>query len=267
MTTVTAIRIGGHAHRYLAAAGRSGHVVSAFRHGLNVLFDEEPDPGFVSIQTCDVPLHPWAVEIGEHADLPDVGTLCTTKADGVRFDGGFRVILPEQADELTIEPYSAAEAERARGRWTLLMDCLTNARRDRPPDPFQPEIDTILERWRGTSDPAILLDLIGLGSGSTPSGDDVLVGLLAGWTAFGGIECLAILRDEGIESRTSLPSAQMIRAAVDGSFPEPLQDLTLALGQAEVSPSGVRDSAAQLANQGATSGIAMLAGVVATPFA
>lgn len=58
---VNSTRIGGHAYRFLNAQPRAGRVVSTFRHGFNLLFDEEMDPGFVSVQTPKAPLHPWAV--------------------------------------------------------------------------------------------------------------------------------------------------------------------------------------------------------------
>ena len=86
--------------------------------------------------------------------------------------------------------------------------------KEHPPDPFQPQIDAILRRWHESGEADILLDLIGLGVGSTPSGDDVLVGILAGLSILEKVsrkemQQLVRLRSgiqARVKSRTPLPS-------------------------------------------------------------
>lgn len=88
-------------------------------------------------------------------------------------------------DEARISPYTKEEGERALARLPLLQQFREEELSKRDSDPFQPQIDAMLKQWKKTGDPEDLLDLIGLGSGSTPSGDDVLVGMLVATAAFG----------------------------------------------------------------------------------
>ena len=74
VTDIKATRIGFHAYRYLSETSRTGSAISLFRHGFNVSFNEDSDPGFVSIQTNGAPLHPWAIEA---AAVPEVRVLAT----------------------------------------------------------------------------------------------------------------------------------------------------------------------------------------------
>ena len=268
-TGLLVMSIGGHAHRYLTAKPRSGRVASTFRHGFNVLFDEESDPGFVSIQSQDVPLHPWAVA-SETAGRIRVGDLAVGEADRIRFrEGDITMDLSAAAmDELRIKPYVAEEGKRALSRLSLLGELLEEERAKQNPDPFRLEIDAVVRRWKETGDSNVLLDLVGLGTGSTPSGDDMLVGILAGYAAFERISDEAKASLFGLRAvlhaaenqETSLPSAQMLAAAADGSSSEPLLKVLSAL--ASEFDRDVRPATRSLASQGATSGLEMLAGVL-----
>jgi len=265
---VLATRVGGHTFRYLTAAPRTGRVVSTFRHGFNVLFDEELDPGFVSIQTEGAPLHPWALEISDIPDEIRVGS--AVSADSRRITLGPAAIHWQRATghTLQITPYTPEEAKRARSRWPILARFLDEERAKRDPDPFRPEVDAILKRWKETGDSNGLLDLVGLGTGSTPSGDDVLVGLLSGFTAFERISDEAKASLFGLravlhaaENRgTSLPSAQMLAAAAGGSVSEPVLEVVSSL--ASEFDRDVRPAIRSLVSQGATSGLEMLAGIL-----
>ncbi len=269
MTTIEAERIGGHVYRYLRERPRIGRVVSVFRHGFNMLFDEESEPGFVSVQTAAMPLHPWAVA-SEAAGRIRVDDLAVTEADRIRFREGDVVmdLSAAEVEELKIKPYSSEEGERALSRWPILMQILEEERAKRVPDPFRPEIDAILKRWKESGDSNVLLDLVGLGTGSTPSGDDVLVGIFAGYTAFERISDVVQASLLGLRAAlnaaeaqgTSLPSAQMLTTAAEGSVPEPTLAVLSAL--ATEFDREVRRATRSLALQGATSGLAMLAGVL-----
>lgn len=269
MSTITATRIGGYAHRYLTAKPRTGSAVSTFRCGVNVLFDEGSNPGYVSIQSQGVAPHPWAVA-SELAGRIRVGDLAVAEADRIRFRESDVVMDLSAAavDELRIEPHASEEGERALSRLPILKEILEEERAKRDLDPFRPEIDAILKGWKETGDSEVLLDLVGLGTGSTPSGDDVLVGMLAGFTAFERIsdEAKTSLLDlrvtlHAAENRgTSLPSAQMLATAANGSVFEPVLKVLSAL--ASESDRNVRPATRSLASQGATSGLEMLAGIL-----
>jgi len=269
MTTIEAERIGGHVYRYLKERPRIGRVASLFRHGFNVLFDEETDPGFVSIQSQDASLHPWAVA-SELAGRIRVGDLAVAEADRIRFREGDVVMDVSAATvvELKIKRYSSEEGERALCRLLILEQLLEEERAKRDPDPFRLEIDAILKRWKVTGDSKALLDLVGLGTGSTPGGDDVLVGVLAGYAAFERISDeakaslfgLRVLSLAAEYQKTSLPSAQMLAAAADGLFSEPVLEALSAL--ASEFDRDVRPASRSLASQGATSGLEMLAGIL-----
>ena len=245
-------------------------MVSTFQYGFNVLFDEDCDPGFVSFQTEEVPLHPWGIEQPGIADTPSVGTSCNAEVDCIRLGQELSIAIGNaDVRKFRIKPWTQEEASRAQERMPLIDAILQAGRQRRPADPFQPQIDAILERWIETVNSGELLDLIGLGSGSTPSGDDVLVGLLAGLTAFGEVSGearanLASLRQalhKDKSQRTTQPSAQMIDAASAGFFPEPLCDLLSHL-QLPSTDAPLRVAVENVLALGASSGLCMLHGLI-----
>ncbi|MCK5827306.1 DUF2877 domain-containing protein [Candidatus Bipolaricaulota bacterium] len=270
ITKIAALRIGNCTHRYLTEKPRTGAVVSTFRHGFNVLFDEDSDPGFVSFQTQDVPLHPWGIA-AEAVGHVRVGDLAVVESNRIRFNSsGVAVDFSDaDVDELSIPPWTQEEAARAQERISIIREILAKELAKRVPDPFQPQIDAILERWSETADPEVLSDLVGLGSGSTPSGDDMLVGLLAGFTAFGEVSSeakvnLTILRQilhADKSQRTTQPSAQMINAACTNSFPEPACCLLRVLGLPEGSTQ-LSSAIASVLSLGSLSGIAIVSGLL-----
>lgn len=111
---------------------------------------------------------------------------------------------------------------------------------------------------------------IGLGDGSTPAGDDFLVGLLAG---LGALAATSPLRQRFLASfgaaittiaapRTTALSAQYLRLAAEGDFDEPLARLRdLVVSAADERAIGA--AAADALAVGASSGRAGVAGLVA----
>ncbi len=110
--------------------------------------------------------------------------------------------------------------------------------------------------------------LIGCGCGSTPSGDDFLVGLLAG---LGALACGDPARGRFLASlahaiaaeaavRTTALSAQHLRHAADGDFGEPLACLRDAM-IATVDESALAPALVAALAVGASSGIAGVAGL------
>ncbi len=266
-------RIGGSAFRYLTAGRRRGRVVSSFSGGINLLF--EGGEAFVPIQTPSVPLHPWAIEVGnDPLRLPD-GTLVFANSGELGL-GNVRIsLLDAQVEALALPPISKDAAAIARRSLPVLARFVEEARKMHPPDPFQPQIDAIIARWHETGDPAVLLDLIGRGAGSTPSGDDVLVGIIAVISLFEGVdeqagEILARLRTgvrETARARTPLPSAQMLLSACAQSFPAPILELLKALTLTDAAEANLRERAEHIAQLGHHSGIAILSGLIGYLFA
>jgi hypothetical protein len=104
---------------------------------------------------------------------------------------------------------------------------------------------------------------IGTGWGLTPSGDDFLTGLLAAHSYLGptdGVDRHALGRLRALLHRTTLPSAMMLEAALEGLFPEALGGLMTSLAH------GCRMRISMwlehLTQTGATSGEDMLAGLL-----
>jgi len=270
---VRVTRIGGAAFRYLADRPRSGRVVSRFSGGINLLF--ENGEAFVPIQTAAVPIHPWAIEVSGGPLIFPEGTLVSAEEGGLSVGNTHIPLSDARIEELSLPRPSGEEAAIARRDLPTLVRFVEEARKTRPPDPFQPQIDAILQRWHESNNPAVLLDLIGLGVGATPSGDDVLVGIIAGMSLFehadGHIkEVLDRLRAgirETARSLTPLPSAQMLLSACGRSFPEPFLALEESLTSPSASEDDLLERTERVAQLGRNSGIAILSGLTGFPYA
>jgi hypothetical protein len=107
------------------------------------------------------------------------------------------------------------------------------------------------------------VDLIGLGIGLTPSGDDYLVGLLAGLDAtddparFGLAEAIA----RQAPARTTAVSAASLRHATRGAFSERLHDLLVALARGNLDD--LEAPIRRVIAYGSTSGSDTLVGLLA----
>jgi hypothetical protein len=265
---VSATRIGGHADRYFAEGTRDGRVASTFRHGFNALFEGERAPSYVSIQTPAAPFHPWAIEVPGMPTRSGVGcavrgTQFAVETAETRFG-----LLTAARKPLRIAPYSLTSAHTATDK-RVNLNRLLDKRQPRSVEAFEDEIRAVVTQWQTTGEPEILLSLVGLGSGSTPAGDDVLVGILAGLTTLSGISASAkrqldALRQTvaAVSLRTHPASRQMLIAAADGSFPEPLLNLARAMGDPDPGE-GLTAAAARVLALGATSGQSFLAGLLA----
>jgi uncharacterized protein DUF2877 len=118
---------------------------------------------------------------------------------------------------------------------------------------------------------SIVSSLAGLGQGSTPSGDDLLLGVAA--AAFhmtsAGLISRRNLRNY-LDALNKLPAdasteagREMIANAVRGAFPEPLLRFVSSLGQEKENKSTVTWEATRLTRIGKNSGSEMLAGAFA----
>ena len=266
------VRVGPDAWEWLTAADRSGRVGGHFRGGLNAVFGSE---ALVCLQAPSVPLHPWALV----ADLPweeiKEGTPVTASRGELPVGPFVLSLAQAEVVDLTFRPPEhLVSLEELQERVALIEQLLAGT-----PDPFEGEFDRafvrdrdrILTEWRETGDPAVLLDLIGRGPGTTPAGDDTLIGLLAGLEVLAavapalGFHLLQATRHLLLAcSRfpTSLLSSQLLTAAAAGQFPSDLLELQAALLEGRPT--------ARLANRartaltvGQTTGRAVLTGLVA----
>ncbi|MBN1859765.1 DUF2877 domain-containing protein [Candidatus Bipolaricaulota bacterium] len=290
--TLHAARIGGHASRFLTAQPTAGPVVSAFRCGINALFVDGDQSAIISIQTAAVAFHPWAVEVDGEDEIQASGN-CRPfpfpKPDDApgrdcpagRLEAGRDAITLHAGDDeiavdlscaavvpLRIVPFDARQADRARIASPQLQTLIRGSTASRLSvcEPLDRPIDFIVARWRSRGDPAILTELVGLGVGATPSGDDLLVGLLAAlhaWEhqAVQARHLLHYLRGKlpsAAKENTTRMSTQTIVSACEAAFPEPLVDL-VSVG---ISPDFVALEAAiqHVASLGHTSGVRLLQG-------
>ena len=265
---IRATRIGSHAWQYLTTQSRKGLVISSFSGGNNLLFED--GEAFVPVQSTDVPLHPWAIEIpGEALRFPE-GTPVSADEKELSLGNTQVMLSTAKIEKLSLTSFSADGVANARRNLQILARFVEDARKSRDADPFQPQIDAILARWHESGDPEILLDLIGLGAGSTPSGDDVLIGILAelsilegGTSKSRGI--LAQLRtgiQKTVRTRTPLPSAQMLLAASARAFGEPIIDLITGLACPIISEGSLLEKARRVFQLGHHSGHSILLGLL-----
>jgi len=237
----------------------AGRAVSRFRGGANLLLERAATRALVVLQTGTVAFHPWGVAVEPNlGERITVGDSASAISDRIHLGGRLAIDLAEAViADLRIERFSQLEARRARARLPFLSS---------PPgetEPVSSEIATRLDGWGADARPERLLGLVGLGPGSTPAGDDVLVGILAGLAAspVGRARAQDLHRHLAavdLPQRTPIGSAQAIRAAIDGAFPEPLVDLASAARRADaVAAMRAVDCFARL---GTSSGRAMLVG-------
>jgi hypothetical protein len=264
---IRAERIGGHAWQYLTTRSRKGWVVSSFSGGINLLF--EGGEAFVSVQTRAVPLHPWAVQVSGHLLQVDEGTPASFAGEEIEIGNTIISLGNAKIEPLCLPRFSNEEAKTALSRLPFLAQLIEEARRTLPPDPFQPQIDAILTRWHESNDPAGLPALIGLGAGATPSGDDVLVGILAGLSILEKVsrkemQQLVRLRSgiqAGGRSCTPLPSAQMLLAACERSFGEPILEFIEEITLSTTSEDPLLEKIRSVYQLGHHSGHSMLLGL------
>ncbi len=124
----------------------------------------------------------------------------------------------------------------------------------------EPGILTLLHTKEHAAD--AVKRLVGLGPGLTPAGDDALLGYLAIYAHMGGNhKQLSVLRAAVVQNlpRTGEISAQMLRDAVSGHYPERLSTVIAALCREEIESLTVL--LPRLMETGASSGADMAAGM------
>jgi hypothetical protein len=244
---------------------RRGAVVSVHARAVHVLLDGGP---LLVLLPDWTPLHPWAVVLA--LDAAAFGLLA--EGEPVRLAHG---VL--EAGPLTIELQSMDVPElkldrRARPLVAERVRALARLQpeRDVTPGPFDATLDPALERFRLGGESTALAAVLGVGEGLTPSGDDLLTGVLAGLDAAhrvgpeAGIQRERLIAVLGTSpSSTTRLSAQLLAAAAAGLYSEPVLEVLEAL-ETEPPVRGALEHAVQdLLAVGHRTGADTLRGIVA----
>jgi len=240
---------------------RRGFVVSVHARAVNLLLDDGP---LVALLPAKSPLHPWAVAVPlTRSDLARVTEGAPVRvSNGVIEAGALRIELAglEVVDlRLRRRLRALPAAARALARHTGT----TPAK-----GPFEPALAAALERFRSGGEVRGLAALVGLGEGLTPSGDDALVGVLAGLDAASEASGdAAALRErlraelERGTSRTTRLAAQMLDAATAGFYAEPVLGLLETLALPRPAAKALERAVATLLAVGHRSGADTLRGI------
>jgi hypothetical protein len=242
---------------------RRGFVASVHARAVNLLLDEGP---LVALLPAESPLHPWAVAVS------------ITRRDLARIAEGALVRVADGVVEVGVLKIELAGLEvvdlRLRRRLRALPDAVRSLARHAgaapPAGPFEPALAAALERFRAGGEIRGLAALVGVGEGLTPSGDDVLVGVLAGLDAACEVSGdAADLRErlcaelERGTSRTTRLAAQMLDAAAAGLYAEPVLRMLETLALPKPGARVLERAVAALLAVGHRSGADTLRGIVA----
>ena len=154
----------------------------------------------------------------------------------------------------------ASEASRVGGT-SLLFAPSVELQEPPTPDASPPRFARGEGNLEASACVGAVADLVGLGPGLTPSGDDFLVGALAALDALGQTNIRAVLGRAVVAAadRTSPLSASLLRAAAAGHVSENLHTMVAALVTGDAGA-----AMATAARIGHTSGFDALAGAVVT---
>jgi len=237
-------------------------VVSTHRRVINLLLD---DGSLVAVLPAGNPLHPWALATAFEPSLVQEGAPVWV-SEKVLAAGPLRIDLEglETVDlRLRRRPLHVPT--------DAVMHLVQLSARPAGEDPFDRKLTAALRGFSDGGDPLELASLVGLGVGLTPSGDDALVGALASLDLVS--ECspdARLLRQAlvkalpvPLEPRTTRLSAQMLRAAADCLYAEPVLALLDALASKDASPASVERAAEALSRLGHRSGRDTLLGIAA----
>jgi hypothetical protein len=242
---------------------RRGVAVSVHARAVNLLLDDGP---LVALLPAGSPLHPWALAVPLAArDLARVA-----ERAALRVSDGVLEVGPLRMDLAGLEVVDLRLRRRLRGDPGAGLAALGRSAAAPAAGPFEPALAAALAGFRAGGDAGGLAALVGVGEGLTPSGDDVLVGVLAGLDAAGetsgaatGLRerlCAALERGT---SRTTRLSAQMLDAAAAGLYAEPVLALLQTLALPKPGARALERAVAALLAVGHRSGGDTLRGIVA----
>ena len=245
-----------------------GRVVAVHRRAATLQLD---GGALVAVICGELPLHPWALQLaaGQWEDgAPhlregaDVGIASRALTCG---DWQLPMTCTEVVDLSIANRPLRMTGDIAHRLWEAAAARFSDG-------PFDPMLRQALQRWIAGSRASELASLVGRGEGLTPSGDDVIVGALAGLDFCGRALVLANqdrmdlcgALPKPLENHTTRLAAQMIVAAVDAQYVESLPALAAQLAASGADWRRVEAAADRLLTLGHCSGRDLLAGFAAT---
>jgi len=254
-------RAGPLAAQALAREAR-GTVVSTHARAINLLLD---DDSLVAVLPALSPIHPWALATAFQPWRAPEGAPVRVSGK-VLVAGSLRVELGR---------LETVDLHLRRRPPHVPTDLVTHLAQFYEPqagqDPFNEKLGVALRGVSDGGDPRDLASLVGLGAGLTPSGDDVLVGVLAALDLISQCspdartlrQALVDVLPVPLETCTTRLSAQMLRAAADGLYAEPVLALLDALARNGADPAPAERAAEALSRLGHCSGRDTLRGIAA----
>lgn len=267
----------------------SGRVHSSFARTINILCR---DMTWICIHPPGVPMHPFSVRVqaeprtGECFLKVFESEPATVSRDAIDLGGRLTISLektrewscdlnPSAGGETSLQALDTIDALLDETRIdSVFLRAVAGRSSDGETTGLQAvlaarigcAVDLMETAWRLRRVEHVLRgvrQLVGLGIGLTPSGDDFLIGFIgaAYFFAHGDDFRKSVFKGmRPLVHRTNLPSFFMLKAALKGCYPGPLSDF---LHSIEMGPSArVRIAAESLTGLGATSGQDMLAGVI-----
>lgn len=283
MARLPECRIGSCAARVLAKGG--GGTIVAARGG--AAFVQMSGGPVLAILPCGTPIHPWAISVEVEAANLTEGTRVRIGESVLAFGSALVPLRHAEIVDLNLLERPAAlpteslrhivnredrvttRDSRAPGR---SVPGLPAPQQREPGDPFEPAYARALEEYCSRGELPGLIRILGLGKGLTPSGDDALTGLLAGMDLLRDAkesivaerrELASLLLPE-LEEGTSVFSASILVAAVEGQYAEPILDLLDEVAREDVTLASLDRACAALLAIGHDSGGSILDGVRAS---
>lgn len=226
----------------------SGEIVSVYRSAINLLLDSGR---LIALLIPRGPIHPWAFDGVWWSENIRKG-MPVGISDGILSIDRFELRIDSiPIVDLALRRKCRFVADEPRRRLGEIVSVFE------PENIFNPVISNCLEQYRSTGNIAFVASALGVGSGLTPSGDDILVGVLAALDLtseknHGNLNDLSERSPNGsvssdrwrtkspasrlrknlvsalpasLGNHTTMLSAQMLEAAISGHYPEPLVTL------------------------------------------
>ncbi|MGH2349920.1 MAG: DUF2877 domain-containing protein [bacterium] len=245
---------------------RTGRILATFARSAYLDFDG----AIVALVTEDLLNGPLNVVLPAEPAPPfdrlTAGRTVTASAEAIRIEGWPPVsVLDAACWDPRITPWTTAEMARATTHLGVLTDVvMADAPTDHLTHPRLQRglaaLESGLTARSSTDVDNAAADLAGLGGGLTPTGDDILVGVLVVLAAVadGQIQILRNAIHDAVAGRTTRISAAYLDAAARGEASEAWHRLLTALAGNE--PDEVIEAGRRVRTYGETSGTDMLAG-------
>jgi hypothetical protein len=242
------------------ADGGSGTVAAARRGVAFVQMGSGPLLAFLPRGT---PIHPWALSVSI-----DPSTL--TQGTQVRVGRGVLAIGSNLIPLGEAKTVGLCIPRRPRDLPVRTMRLVVDLKVHRPDSgPFDSACSKGLAHFGSGGNPDGLTRILGIGKGFTPSGDDTLVGALAGLdlvqraspAAARDRRALVAFLLPQLEEGTSRFSASLILAAAAGHYAEPILSVLRIVGRSNATAASLDAACAALLDVGHDSGAFILEGI------